>query len=178
MEKGIEKTIYGPSINSSTFGLSMALIVISATLFFFEVVTIIPIVLFIIGLLFMLTFRIVEIDYLNAKIRSVLYIFPVKIGTWKQLKDYDTLILKMSNETVGSMNLAAPIIRNEINIRTYDIILINKEIKDNRLLLISCKKLPGAQEKLSDYSDKLGIPKIDLIKMTWAKYHRKRGGRR
>lgn len=85
-------------------------------------------------------------------------------------------MLTNNNEAFKIIMPAHPLIQRDINIKSYDVFLIDTE-NGKKLMLVSCKTIAQAQKKLAEYSGKLELPGNDMIKKTWDKYRVRREGR-
>ncbi|MCF8374556.1 MAG: hypothetical protein K9H64_23260 [Bacteroidales bacterium] len=120
------------------------------------------------GLVIFFALRIIEIDYLKGKIRNVIFIFPIKIGQWRDFSDYTHLILKPEHENIGIWSPGTAI-TTQIFRKRYVIYLINENDSKKKQLLVSCRSISKAQLKLDEYSINLGMEKRNLIKEGWQK---------
>ncbi|NVN94236.1 MAG: hypothetical protein HXX18_03010 [Bacteroidetes bacterium] len=167
MEKQTERIIHGATFSGIFSTIGSVILVASILMFRISIITIIPFIFLIIGLIFLLSIELIEIDYNQRKIRKVLYFIFYKHGKWISFDNFDTLILGADHESFKMVSPVHPFFQKDFNLRAYDIYIVNSNDPTMALLFLSCNNIPLAQEKLKEYSEKLNIEMIDTIKQGW-----------
>ncbi len=176
MTQQIEKISHGALFRGTISNIGAALLVGAILLFFTSVHVIIPFVLFAIGLIPFMSIEAVEIDYDQRKIRKIVNLIVYKHGEWMPLDDFDKLVLGATRESFKMIMPAHPLFQRDINIRAYDIYIINSINPAKTFLFLSCNNIPEAQRKLEEYSIKLDIEMIDTIRQGWENIRERMGG--
>jgi hypothetical protein len=167
MEKQKERIIHGATFSGILSTIGSIMCVVSILMFGTSINNVIPIIIFAMSLIFILSIEIVEIDFNERKIRKILYLIFYKHGEWVSLDNFDKLILGADHDSFKMVSPAHPFFQKEFNIKAYDIYIINKDDSKKSFLLLSCDNIPQAQEQLKEYSLKLNIEMIDTIQQGW-----------
>ena len=110
------------------------------------------------GVVLFLSIRGVLIDCESMRIKSFLDILVWKTGNWRNLSEFDRIVLKLFNES-QTMNMAS--ISNTYTTRTFDVCLQGENARDT--LLKEFANYAEAKAFLEKYSIELKIQPIDLI---------------
>lgn len=167
MKNQTERIMHGASFSGIISTIGSIMCFASVLMFFLSIHFIIPLIILIFGLIFTLSIELVEIDYGQRKIRKVLYLVFYKHGEWMPLDNFDKLILGADHASFRIAMPGSPLFQKDINLRSYDIYIVNKIDPAKTFLLLSCNNIPLAQEKLEEYSLKFNIEMTDTIKQGW-----------
>lgn len=163
----MEKINHGALFKGKTSNIGIAICLLSFLLFFTSISIIIPLITLSIGIIFFMSIQIVEIDYENKRIRKALNLIFYKHGEWMPLDDFDRLVFGANHESIKMISPAHPLFQKDINLRSYDIYIVNSKDAMKTFVFLSCSSIQEGQQKLEEYSQKLNIEMIDTIKQGW-----------
>lgn len=140
----------------STFGL---ILTIAGIIALFTVnYLILPIIATLIGFLLFLSIRGVMIDNKSKRIKAFLDILIFRIGNWRNLSEFDTIVLKLFTES-QTMNMES--ISNTYTTTIFEVLLQGKNASD--IILKEFTDYGKAKTLLENYSIKLQLESKDLF---------------
>lgn len=119
----------------------------------------------VIGLIAFIAIQGVIIDYDKHKIKPYVDLILFKAGLWKDLNQYNQIILKFLNE---SQTINVSTVRRIFTTKTFDIYLQNE--KGKKIILKEFMFYENAKNFLEKYAEKLDKEKLNTYEIEKQKY--------
>ena len=170
MKAKYDQVMQGASFEGVSLGLGIMFIffslVTSGLIFIYlpKILVLISILLFIAGIILILSIVVLEFDTINKRYRESTYLIFFRLkGKWISLKSYDKIVLKPDREILLYQSNFS---KNSAANFGYEIYFVDS-INNRELFFYRSVDIPKAQKLLREYAKKLDLEMVDEIQEGW-----------